>query len=102
MAIVAVGKFIMIEKIIAPDRSEGGILIPDAVKNKTVRGRVMSVGEDYEGQLKQGDVVYWPSHVIGHNIRVDDKEVLFCQPDEIYGREVDMEPDPFLETESKP
>jgi chaperonin GroES len=52
--------------LVLPDEAEqvtkGGIIIPDTVKEKPSRGKVIAVGngkKDEEMVLKEGDIVYY-------------------------------------------
>jgi chaperonin GroES len=65
MNIKPLGDRIVVERAEAEDKSAGGILLPDAAKNKPQRGRVLAVGPGKvrkDGQrtplqVKEGDMV---------------------------------------------
>lgn len=91
----AVGKYVMVELVKPPETSAGGIIMPDTLNNKTLHGVVMSVGLSHRDRglvacdtpvdLKAGDIVFFNQHASNfHRMRVDDKEVAFLPPEEIF------------------
>lgn len=70
--------------------SVGGILIPDAAKEKPNRGRVQSVGagrltEDgtvIPMDIKQNDIVLFGQHA-GQKVKVDGEEYLILKEDDV-------------------
>jgi chaperonin GroES len=52
---------VVVREIIAPDRTEAGVIVPDQAKEHTKRGRVVAVGPEYRNDLQPGQVVLYPS-----------------------------------------
>jgi chaperonin GroES len=77
----AIGERIVVRPEPAPDKSPGGILMPDQAKEKPNRGLVVAVGSGHltrDGQripldVKVGDTVLYSSYG-GSKVDVDDEE----------------------------
>jgi chaperonin GroES len=65
MKLRPLGDRLVIQRIAASDKTKGGILLPDAAKNKPLKGKVLAVGSGTLGkdgkrrplQVKEGDLV---------------------------------------------
>lgn len=65
--------------------SKGGIIIPDAAKEKPVKGRVISAGigkKDEPITVKKGDTVLYGKYA-GSEIEIDDKKYLIMRESDI-------------------
>jgi chaperonin GroES len=75
-----------------PEKSKGGIYIPDTAKEKPQKGEVVAVGpgkitDDGKQQamdVKVGDVVLFEKYA-GSKINIDDEEYLIIREDDILG-----------------
>lgn len=75
-----------------PEKSAGGIYIPDSAKEKPQRGEVVAVGSGKvtdDGKLqkmevKVGDIVLFEKYS-GSKINIDDTEYLIIREDDILG-----------------
>jgi chaperonin GroES len=75
-----------------PEKSSGGIYIPDSAKEKPQKGEVIAVGpgritEDGKLQkmeIKVGDVVLFEKYS-GSKINIEDEEYLIIKEDDILG-----------------
>jgi chaperonin GroES len=75
-----------------PEKSAGGLYIPDTAKEKPQRGEIVAVGsgkvtEDGKVQkmeVKVGDVVLFEKYS-GSKINIDDTEYLIIKEDDILG-----------------
>jgi chaperonin GroES len=75
-----------------PEKSAGGIIIPDSAKEKPQRGEVVAVGSGKvtdDGKLQQmevkvGDIVLFEKYS-GSKINIDDTEYLIIREDDILG-----------------
>jgi chaperonin GroES len=75
-----------------PEKSAGGLFIPDTAKEKPQRGEIVAVGsgkitEDGKVQkmeVKVGDIVLFEKYS-GSKINIDDTEYLIIKEDDILG-----------------
>ena len=80
----------VVEREASEQKTSGGILLPDSVKDKPARGVVVSVGEgklDSKGsrhplQVKPGDRVVFTSYA-GEPFKIGDDELLLMREDDI-------------------
>jgi len=90
MKVVPLGEKVVVKRLEAEEVTAGGILLPDAAKEKPKQGRVLSVGD---GQLlpngtrakhsvSEGDRVLFSSYA-GTEVEVDGEELLIMSGDEI-------------------
>ncbi len=81
---------ILVKRLEAEDVTKGGIVLPDAAKEKPKSGKIVAVGE---GKLlddgtrapftvKKGDEVIFTSYA-GTEIKVDGKEMLIMSEDDV-------------------
>lgn len=88
----ALGDRIIVKRQQSEDKSPGGIIIPDAAKQKVARGEVLAVGpgkRDEKGTLvepcvKVGEVVVFGNYS-GSEIKVDGEELLVVREDDLLG-----------------
>jgi chaperonin GroES len=90
MKIVPVGDKVAVKRLEAESTTAGGIVLPDAAKEKPLQGKVLSVGDGRwlpDGtraphQIAEGDRVVFSSWA-GMEFVVDGEEVLLMKEDEI-------------------
>jgi chaperonin GroES len=90
MKIVPLNEKILVERLEADDKTAGGIILPDAAKEKPKQGKVLAVGEGkpLEGgkrasfQVKVGDRVLFTSYA-GNEVVHEGKEFLIMTEDDI-------------------
>ncbi len=88
--LMPLGDRVVVEREESEQKTAGGILLPDTVKDKPARGTVVSVGEgklDDKGhrhplQVKPGDRVVFTSYA-GEPFKVGDDELLLMREDDI-------------------
>lgn len=81
---------VLVERVEAEAMTAGGIVLPDAAKEKPQRGKIVNVGEGRllddgtrrEVQVKKGDLVLFTSYA-GTEIKVDDNEYLIMDESDI-------------------
>ena len=81
---------VLIKRLEEEDRTAGGIIIPDAAKEKPQRGEVVAVGngrllengERREMGVKAGEKVLFSKYA-GNEIKVDGDELIIMREDEI-------------------
>lgn len=90
MKIVPIGENIVVKRLEAEEVTAGGIVLPDAAKEKPRQGRVLSVGDGRllpDGaraaqQLSEGDRVLFDSYA-GTEVRVNGDSLLIMREDEV-------------------
>ena len=81
---------VIVKRIAEEEKTKGGIIIPDAAKEKPVEGEVIAVGngkilEDGKVRpldIKAGDRVLFSKYA-GTEIKIDDEEHLILREDEV-------------------
>ena len=90
MKLQPLGDRVVVQRLEAEEKTEGGIILPDAAKEKPQRGKIIAVGDGKisdEGsrqkpQVKKGDIVIFTSYA-GEELKVDGKEVLLMHEEDI-------------------
>ena len=88
--LIPLGDRVVVEREASEQKTSGGILLPDSVKDKPARGVVVSVGEgklDSKGsrhplQVKPGDRVVFTRYA-GEPFKIGDDELLLMREDDI-------------------
>ena len=86
------GNRILVQRLEAEEKTAGGIVLPDAAKEKPKQGEVVAVGEgalDEKGeriplQLKKGDRIVFSSYA-GTEVTLDAEEYLIMKEDDVLG-----------------
>ncbi len=81
---------VLVERLEAETKTAGGIVLPDAAKEKPQRGKIISVGEGKqlddgtrkEMQVKKGDRVLFTSYA-GTEVKAGGKEYLIMEESDI-------------------
>jgi len=81
---------VLVERVEAEAKTAGGIVLPDAAKEKPQKGKIIAVGEGKlledgtrkQVQVKRGDLVLFTSYA-GTEIKVDGKEYLIMDETDI-------------------
>jgi chaperonin GroES len=90
MKIVPLNDKIVVERLEAEDKTAGGIIIPEAAKEKPKQGKILSLGEGKlldngtrgKFQVKVGDRVLFTSYA-GSEVNVGGKDYLVMTEDDI-------------------
>ena len=90
MKLQPLGERVVIQREASQDKTAGGIVLPDAAKDKPARGTIVSVGDGKlldNGrrnplQIKVGDRVIFSSYA-GETFKVDDEDLLLMREDDI-------------------
>ncbi len=90
MKIVPLADKIVVKRTEADEITAGGIVLPDAAKEKPQQGRVLSVGEGRllmdgsraDPQVSEGDRILFTSYA-GTEVMVDDEDLLIMSEDDI-------------------
>ncbi len=91
MKVEPVGDKVVIKPLEAEEKTPGGIVLPDAARDRPQQGRVLSVGDGRlldngvraPHQVKEGDRVLFASYA-GTEVKVDDEELLIISEDDIW------------------
>ncbi|HID37530.1 MAG TPA: co-chaperone GroES [Ghiorsea sp.] len=83
---------VIVRRLAEEEKTAGGIIIPDAAKEKPLQGEVIAVGKGKlldNGDLRAldvavGDIVIFSSYA-GTEIKVDGEELLLMREDDILG-----------------
>ncbi len=84
------GEKILVKRFEAEEKTAGGILLPDAAKEKPKEGKIIALGDGKlldsgkraKFQVKKGDKVVFTSYA-GTEIDIDGEEYLLMSEDEI-------------------
>jgi chaperonin GroES len=90
MKVIPLNDKILVKRLEAEDKTAGGILLPDAAKEKPKQGKVLSLGDGRllddgkraKFQVKEGDRVLFSSYA-GNEVQVDGEEYLIMSEDDI-------------------
>lgn len=92
MNVRPLGDRLLLKRIEEPNKTAGGIIIPDNAKEKPMEGEVLAVGKGKVTtdakirplEVKVGDKVLFGKYS-GTEIKVDDKELIILKEDEVLG-----------------
>ncbi|MCF8054256.1 MAG: co-chaperone GroES [Deltaproteobacteria bacterium] len=81
---------VIVERLVSEEKTKGGIIIPDAAKEKPAEGKILAVGAgkfDKSGKrialgLKVGEKVLF-SRYAGAEVKIDGKEYLIMREDDV-------------------
>jgi chaperonin GroES len=90
MKLVPLGDKVLVKRLEAEEKTAGGILLPDAAREKPQQGRVLSVGDGRllsngthaPHQVSEGDRVLFGRYA-GLEVEVDGQRLLVMSEDEI-------------------
>jgi len=90
MKVVPLNDKIVVKRLEAEEKTSGGIVLPDAAKEKPKQGKVLSLGDGKlldngkraSFQVKEGDRVLFTSYG-GTEVTVDGEEYLIMTEDDI-------------------
>ncbi|MFH0771621.1 MAG: co-chaperone GroES [Candidatus Omnitrophota bacterium] len=90
MAVQPLGERILVKTMDAEEKTEGGIILPDAAKEKPQKGKVLAVGKGKllddgtvkEMEVKTGDVVLYGKYS-GTEIKYKDEDLLILRQEDI-------------------
>ncbi len=90
MKVVPLNDKIVVKRLEAEEKTAGGIVLPDAAKEKPKQGKVLSVGDGKlldsgkraPFQVKEGDRVLFTSYA-GSEVTVEGEELLIMTEDDV-------------------
>jgi chaperonin GroES len=90
MKVVPLGDKLVVKRLDSMETTAGGIVLPDAARDKPQQGRVLSVGDGKllpngaraAHEVSEGDRVVFSSYS-GSEIKIDDQELLILNADDV-------------------
>jgi chaperonin GroES len=90
MKVVPLGDKLVVKRLESADKTSGGIVLPDAARDKPQQGRVLSVGDGRllpDGrrgplEINEGDRVVFSSYA-GSEVTIDDEKLLILSADDV-------------------
>jgi chaperonin GroES len=90
MKVTPIGDKVVVRRLDAEEKTPGGIVLPDAAKQKPQEGRVLSVGDGRliaggkraPNQVREGDKVVFLTYA-GTEVSVDDDDLLILREEDI-------------------
>jgi len=73
---------VMVEPEMTPEKSKGGLYLPDTAKERTQFGKVLEVGSQLPKYVKSGDKILFDKFA-GTSVGSDEGLVLFLKMDDI-------------------
>ena len=91
MKVRPLGDRVLVEPVEEKEQMVGGIYIPDAAKEKPIKGKVLAIGKktDKDGKeiafdVKVGDEVLLPKYG-GTEVKIGDKKLQLVREDDLLG-----------------
>ena len=83
--LIPIGTYLLLEPIKDNEITEGGLYIPDSVRQEPDKGKVLSVGSEVKDtKLTEGTIVLFRKG-LGESIKYDGKEYLLLPLKEVIG-----------------
>ena len=88
--LIPLGDRLLVERLEAEETTAGGIVLPDAAKEKPIQGKVVAVGEGRRNddgelvpmQVKKGDRILFGKYA-GTEVKLDGDEYLIMKEDDV-------------------
>jgi chaperonin GroES len=88
--LIPLGDRLLVERLEAEETTSGGIVLPDAAKEKPIQGKVIEVGEGRRGddgdpipmQVSKGDRILFGKYA-GTEVKIDGEEYLIMKEDDV-------------------
>ena len=91
MKVRPLGDRVLVEPIEEKEQTVGGIIIPDAAKEKPIKGKVLAIGKKYDKDRKEvpfdvkvGDEVLLPKYG-GTEVKLGDKKLQLVREEDLLG-----------------
>ena len=91
MKVRPLGDRVLVEPVEEKDQTVGGIIIPDAAKEKPIKGKVLAIGKKYDKDHKEvafdvkvGDEVLLPKYG-GTEVKLGDKKLQLVREEDLLG-----------------
>jgi chaperonin GroES len=88
--LIPLGDRLLVERLEAEGKTAGGIVLPEAAKEKPIQGKVIAVGEGRRNddgetipmQVSKGDRILFGKYA-GTEVKVDGEEYLIMKEDDV-------------------
>ena len=91
MKVRPLGDRVLVEPVEEKDQTVGGIIIPDAAKEKPIKGKVLAIGKTYDKDHKEvafdvkvGDEVLLPKYG-GTEVKLGEKKLQLVRDEDLLG-----------------
>ena len=91
MKVRPLGDRVLVEPVEEKEQKVGGIYIPDAAKEKPIKGKVLAIGKKYDKDhndvpfdVKVGDTVLLPKYG-GTEVKLGDKKLQLVREEDLLG-----------------
>ena len=91
MKVRPLGDRVLVEPVEEKEQTVGGIIIPDAAKEKPIKGKVLAIGKKYDKDHKEvpfdvkvGDEVLLPKYG-GTEVKIGDKKLQLVREEDLLG-----------------
>ena len=91
MKVRPLGDRVLVEPVEEKDQTVGGIIIPDAAKEKPIKGKVLAIGKKYDKDhkdvpfdVKVGDEVLLPKYG-GTEVKLGEKKLQLVREEDLLG-----------------
>ena len=91
MKVRPLGDRVLVDPVEEKDQKVGGIIIPDAAKEKPIQGKVLALGRKYDKEHKEiafdvkvGDTVLLPKYG-GTEVKIDGKKLQLVREEDLLG-----------------
>ena len=91
MKIRPLGDRVLVEPVEEKEQTVGGIIIPDAAKEKPIKGKVLAIGKKVDKENKEipfnvkvGDEVLLPKYG-GTEVKIGEKKLQLVREDDLLG-----------------
>jgi chaperonin GroES len=90
MKVIPLNDKILVERVVAEEKTAGGIVLPDTAKEKPKEGKVIAVGSGKllsdgkrsDFQVKKGDRILFTSYA-GTEVKIDGEEYLLMPEEDV-------------------
>jgi chaperonin GroES len=82
MNIKPIGKRAVIKRVEAEEKTQSGIILTGAAKEKPQYAEILAVGKDEESELKVGDKVIYKQYS-GTTVKIDGEEYIVIEIEDI-------------------
>lgn len=87
--VIPVGDRLLIKRGLQPEKTKGGIFIPEAARMNTEIAKVIFVSEEVSNTFKEGDTIVVGRYT-GVDINIEDNPFTLVRVDDVIGKVVEV------------